>query len=178
MNRMSCISMFAAAIWASSVVAAPDNASTHNSRPPAAQAIGKTTLQKLPDLAAHGYAVKVPMFVVKNVGSGPAAASLLQIECRAQSTNAPCVPDSHYANLPSQTAPSPPAGMHMTAPHVWRVPVSALAPASEMKFALGVLPTAGGAAGLKFRVCADVGSTVAESSEANNCAEFVFKKLD
>jgi hypothetical protein len=127
------------------------------------------------DLIADGQTAKLPMFRVRNGGSAKAGASIVQIECRTQSSNAPCLPNEHYVNVPSQIAP-PPSGMHMTAPHVWRVPVPELAAGAEKKFALGVWSTSSEAAGLKFRVCADVLSSVLESHESNNCGEFVYVK--
>lgn len=176
MKPMGWISLVALAIWASAVVAATDTAPTPSPRVPGA-AIGTAKAQLRPDLTTQGSSAKLPMFAVRNVGGTQASASIVQIECRAQSTNAPCQPNQHYVNLPTQTAPPLPAGTHMTAPHVWRVPTPPLAPAAEMKFALGVWPSASEAAGLKFRICADIASTVAEASESNNCSEFVFVKL-
>jgi CARDB len=129
-----------------------------------------------PDLIADGLTAKLPMFRVRNGGSANAGASIVQVECRTQSSNAPCLPNQHYVNVPSQIAPPLPAGTHMTAPHVWRVPVSELATGAEKKFALGVWPKSSEAAGLRFRICADIASTVFESNESNNCSELLFTK--
>jgi hypothetical protein len=175
MNRTNWMAIAALPIWVGAVMAAPDNAPSHQSRSSGAHAIGKTNVLHLADLTTQSDATKAPIFIVKNIGSAHAAASVLQIECRTQSTNQPCQPDLHYRNLPSQAVP-PPAGTYMTAPHIWRVPVPTLAPAAQMKFALGVWPTASEAAGLKLRACADIASTVAEARENNNCTEFVFLK--
>jgi hypothetical protein len=169
------LSLFAVPVWAGVVAAATDNAPTQGARAPGSSSGAAKALPR-PDLTTQGASAKLPMFIVRNVGSAQAATSIVQIECRTQSSNVPCQADRHYVNLPTQTAPPLPAGTHMTAPHLWRVPTPSLAPAAEMKFALGVWPTASEAAGLKFRICADIALTVLEASESNNCSEFVFVK--
>jgi CARDB len=128
------------------------------------------------DIVAAAFATKLPIFVVKNAGNAVSKPSVATIECRTQSTNSPCMPNQHYVNLPAEAMPAFPPGTMMTAPYRWKYPVPALASGGELKFVLGIWPTAAEAVGLKLRVCADVDSAVIESNETNNCAEIVYVK--
>jgi hypothetical protein len=116
------------------------------------------------------------MFNVKNVGTAASTPSHATIECRTKSTNAPCMPNQHYVNVPPEANVSFPRGTMMTAPNRWKYPVPVLAANAELKFALGVWPTSSEATGLVFRLCADVDNAVLESSENDNCAEVHYVK--
>jgi hypothetical protein len=128
------------------------------------------------DLIAIAQAAKLAMFSVRNAGGAASTPSHATVECRTKSTGAPCMPNQHYVNLPPEAGVAFPPGTMMTAPNRWKYPVPGLAPNEEHKFALGVWPTASEAAGLVFRLCADVDSGVIESNESNNCAEVLYVK--
>jgi hypothetical protein len=130
-----------------------------------------------PDLTVQPVSeTKIPMFVVKNVGASNAAQSIVQVQCVTQPAAAagePCMPNLHYVNVPA-APPSP--GTMMTAPNVWRIPVGPLsASGGEVKLHVSVISKANQVNGLKFSVCADATAVIVESSEANNCSNFVFK---
>jgi hypothetical protein len=129
-----------------------------------------------PDLIVQPvYETKIPMFVVKNVGTSNSGQSIVQVQCYtvpAAAAGVPCVPNVHYVNV---IAAPPSPGTMMTAPHVWRMPVGALSASSgQSKLHVSVIPKANQANGLKFSVCADVTAALIESNEANNCTTFVF----
>jgi hypothetical protein len=142
--------------------------------PPGGKAVTKAQAQALskPDLIVLPASdTKLPMFAVKNVGTAKSGQSMVQVQCHTVS-GAACMPDVHYSNVPA-APPSP--GTMMTAPNMWRIPVGALdAAGGEVKLHISVLPK-NQIDGLKFNVCADVTAVIAESSETNNCATFVFK---
>jgi hypothetical protein len=138
--------------------------------------MGQTKPLPRPDLIVQPVSeVKLPMFLVKNVGAANSGQSIVQVQCHtmpAAAAGVPCMPNVHYINVIA-SPPSP--GTMMTVPNVWRIPVSSLsASGGEAKLHVSVIPKANQTNGLKFRVCADVTEAIVESSETNNCATFVF----
>jgi hypothetical protein len=145
------------------------------SNAPRANSSAQSQRMPRPDLIVQSLAdTKLPMFTVKNIGNAQSPPSMVQVHCHTV-TGIACSPNVHYNNVPA-SPPSP--GTMMTAPNVWRISIGALdaldTPGGHAKLHLSVLPK-NQTAGLKFSVCADIGATVNESNETNNCATWVFK---
>jgi hypothetical protein len=161
-----------------STLAAASDMSSNAIGPPRTNStiVGQAKPFPRPDLIVQPVSeVKLPMFLVKNVGAANSGQSIVQVQCHtmpAAAAGVPCMPNVHYVNVIA-SLPSP--GTMMTAPNVWRIPVGVLsASGGEAKLHVSVIPKANQTNGLKFRVCADVTEAIVESSETNNCATFVF----
>jgi hypothetical protein len=132
-----------------------------------------------PDLTAASAGAQFG-FVVRNIGSGNAPASATTVTCTAWvapslptklgGSYVPCVEGTHYVTGPGTP---PPAGTVKGA-NVWKVPTPALAAnTGQTTFSINIKTTATQKPrGLNFKVCADAGTSVAESNEGNNCQDF------
>jgi CARDB len=115
-------------------------------------------------------------FVIRNVGTGDAAASTTTIKCRAytsstpgQGTYIPCRQGTHYTITPVM----PPPGTASSG-DTWKVPTPALAATSgQFAFTLGIKPVPP-LRSLNFEVCADANNAISEFNEGNNCFGFTY----
>jgi CARDB len=115
-------------------------------------------------------------FVIRNVGTGDAAASTTTIKCRAYTSNTPgqgtyipCRQGTHYTSAPAM----PPPGT-VSSGDTWKVPTPALAATSgQFTFTLGIKPVPP-LRSLNFEVCADANNAISELNEGNNCFGFTY----
>jgi hypothetical protein len=175
-NAMLGMLAFAAAAAASANPTAQPAASSAARTPPSVvtQRPDLSAVKK-PDLIAENAGPQF-LFRVKNVGTAAAPASVTRVMCYSNAAGPPtdrCVEGTHFVVLPNVVLPP---GTTKAGGNVWNVPVGGLDAATGFTtFSLNIKTVpALQQQGLRFQVCADGPSAIAELNEANNCQWFVY----
>lgn len=132
-------------------------------------------IAKKPDLTAE-LAGPQFLFRVKNVGAANSPASITRVMCYTNAAGPPserCAEGTHFVVLPNVVLPP---GTTKAGGNVWNVPTGGLdAVTGFTTFSLNIKTVpALQQQGLRFQVCADGSSAIAESNEGNNCQWSVY----
>jgi hypothetical protein len=176
-RRATLATAFAIGFVATTASASPTNtqptASTRSPIPSVAQS-PDLKMAKKPDLIAENAGSQF-LFRVRNVGAANSPASVARVMCYTNVAGPPserCAEGTHFVVLPGVVLPP---GTTKAGGNVWNVPIGGLdAVTGFTTFSLNIKTVpALQAQGLRFQVCADGPSAIAESNEGNNCQWFV-----